>query len=90
MDDPKHEELRLILRDLARHLASQDETLAVVERAVGAIQHALDSDSAPQGERSALSERYKVHLAGLTTSASLRARPSAVALQALLERIENW
>lgn len=90
MDDPKHEELRLILRDLARHLASQEETLAVAIRAVAAIQRALDSDSAPQGGRSALSERYKAHLADLTANALLQPNPSAVALQALLERIENW
>jgi hypothetical protein len=90
MDDLRLEELRLILRDLARHLADQNDTLVAVRRAVGAIQLALDSDSSPQGERSALSQKYREHLAGAIASESLRQNPSGVALQRLLERMKSW
>ena len=88
MDDFKIEELRVIHRELARHLAAQNETLASVTKTVGAIQHALDSDSAPQGLRSALSDIYKGHLASAIASEPPQRRPSA--LDSLLKKLMEW
>ena len=90
MDESKVQELRAIHDDLAHYLVAQNEILVSVTRAVAAIQHALDNDSAPQGGHSALSNKYRERLAALIASESLRPNPSVLALGSLVKKLNEW
>lgn len=94
MEDLKIDELREIHRDLAQYLANQNELIITLRRTVATLQQTLDNDSAPQGGRSALADRYREYLASQETSETLRPNPterlSREAMNFLVKKLTEW
>jgi hypothetical protein len=94
MDDLKIKELQTLHRELAEYLVQQSEVIITLRKTVAAIQRTLDNDSAPQGGHSALSKRYKEHLAFLAPTASPRPNLTEVlsreAVNSLVKKLKEW
>ena len=94
MDDSKIKELQTLHRELAQYLTAQNDLIISLRRTVGILQLTLDSDSSPQGGRSALSSRYKERLASLVPTEPLRPnlteRLSQEAMDSLAKKLTEW
>jgi len=90
MDEAKIDQLRILHRELSKYLVQQSE----VRKAVGGIQQTLRNDSSPQGERSALENRYREHLASqspiVTPRPNLAEVLSRDAVESLAKKLEEW
>lgn len=94
MDESRISELRTLHRELAEYLEHQHDAMTALRKTVGVIQQTLDSDSSPQGERSALANRYREYLASLAPTAPPRPNLTEVLSQAtlksLIEKLKEW
>jgi len=94
MDDSKIKELRAIHKELAEYLTAQNEVIIILRRTAAILQQTLDNDSAPQGGRSALADRYTAYLASQETSETPRPNPtedrSRRAVNSLAKKLTEW
>jgi hypothetical protein len=94
MEDSKLRELQTLHRELAQYLNAQNEVITTLRKTVGVIQQTLDSDSSPQGVRSALSKSYKEHLASLAPTVPPRPNLAEVlsqsAIDSLVKKLNEW
>lgn len=94
MDDSKVSELKHIHRELAQYLTEQNNVIITLRRTVATLQLTLDSDSVPQGGRSALANRYRENLLALGTSGTLQPnlteRLSLEAIDSLAKKLTDW
>jgi hypothetical protein len=94
MNDSKIKELQTLHRELAQYLTSQNETIISLRRTVGILQLTLDSDSSPQGGRSALANKYREYLASQVPTAqpqpNLTERLSLEAVESLAKKLTEW
>lgn len=94
MDDSKIKELQTLHRELAQYLTAQNEVIIHLKRVVAGIQQTLSNDSVPQGERSALENRYREHLASqspiVTPRPNLTEQLSLEAVESLAKKLTEW
>ena len=94
MDEAKIDQLRILHRELSKYLVQQSEVIIDLRKAVGGIQQTLRNASSPQGERSALENRYREHLASqspiVTPRPNLAEVLSRDAVESLAKKLEEW
>jgi hypothetical protein len=94
MEESKIKELQKLHRELAQYLIRQNEAIIDLKRVAAGIQQTLSSDSAPQGGRSALANRYMECVAAQgpieMPRSNLTERLSRDAVDSLVAKLNEW